>query len=161
MDQAEGLTKFSQRVKSLNIPASQQTAIVPFMVETFQMDALPLDMCPESAQMRFSKQTVAALEKACAFCNELTIEALYLDPTEIEYELTFFNERGEEVDVESQMELKFKLLSTPTHLQIILSANDTKITDDDSNEGVRCTGEFFGDVHLSVMKERLAQRELE
>jgi len=141
----------------MNISKNQQTAIVPFTVETYQMDALPLEMCPETAQLRYTEQTVAAIEEASALAKEGNVSALYLDQTAIEFELTYFNESGEEVDVEPQMELKLKLHSSPVHLQIILFANDTKISYDDGKHGVRCTGEFFGDVHLNEMKNRLSQ----
>jgi hypothetical protein len=139
----------------MNNQTCQQTSIISFPVTTFQMEFLGSEMCPDTAQLRFNEQTVSCIEHVLKAINDLPIEALYLDHSAIDFELTYFNVNGEEVNVEEQMELKLKL-SKSSNLQIVLSANDTEITDDEG-EAFTCTGEFFGEVLLGDMKTRIAE----
>lgn len=141
----------------MNIPANHMIVTVPFEVETFQMDFLSAEMCPATAQLSFSHHTVAVIEGICAATKDMPVKALYLDHTAIEFSLTYFNKNGEEVNVEEQMELRLKLCVSPAHLQVILCADDTEITDTEG-EYFTCTGEFFGGVDLIEMKDKLAEQ---
>lgn len=133
----------------------KQTSIISFPVSTFQMDFLPNDMCPDTVQLRFNEQAVSTIEHVLNSIKNLPVVTVYLDHTAIEFELTYFNVNGEEVNVEEQMDLKLKLCMS-SNLQFVLTANETEINDNDG-EAFTCTGEFFGEILLSDMKARIAE----
>lgn len=144
--------------KIMNMQTPAMIAIGTFKVDTFGMDFLAQEMCPVRADIQLSGEALMTVKKACTLIEaELFIKSISIEPSALQCKLVYFNEGGKEINIEEQMDLKIQVDAVHGYarLSIVLSANDTQITDEDSEETYTCDGEFFGEVALSALQSAL------
>jgi hypothetical protein len=142
----------------MNTQPTLMSSIVSFQVETFAMDFLAQEMCPVRAEIQLSGAGLTTIEKACSLIEqEPFIKSITVEPSAMVYKLAYFNENAKEINIEEQMELAIQVDTATGHprVSIVLSANATEITDEDSEETYTCDGEFFGEVAVSALRSAL------
>lgn len=130
---------------------TQKSITLP--LETYGMDDLSAELTPETVVVRFGAETIAAIDHFIELLKSNSrIKSLCIDLSEDGFEASFFNEDGDDTELESVLDLELKLDSCNdgSHIQLVLSGCNTQISEGD--DVYEATGEFFVNIAIADMR---------
>lgn len=126
-------------------------------LETYGMDDLSSDLTPETVQVQFSAETLAAIDSFVELLNSNDrIKSLSIDLGADGFVATFVNEDGDDTGLSGMLDLELFLdaCNQGSHIRLVLSGCDTDVHDD-NGDSFNASGEFFVNIPVADMRELL------
>lgn len=133
------------------------TQSITLDLDTFGMEDLSEGLTPVSVVVRFSEETLTAIDQFAALINsDERIKSLSVDLSDNGFEASFINDAGDDTGLDGVLDLEISLnaSSKGSCLQLVLSGCEAEVEDDDGN-ACFATGEFFTSIPVMAMREQL------